>query len=323
MSERTATARLARAVIRRHSRSFALASWLLPRSVAADAEVLYAYCRRADDAIDLCAPEERLGHLAMLRAQVDAMYSAGPIADPVLAAMRDLVSRRSVPRACLDEFLAGMQMDASAAAYETFGDLLVYCHRVAGTVGLMMSHVMGVRSRRALVHAAHLGIAMQLTNVARDVCEDWGRGRLYLPLDMLRRAGADDPRASLGQAFPADAVAATRTVTRELLARAEDYYRSGDAGIAHLPARCALAVRAARLIYSRIGARIRADGCHPLATRAVVSTRRKLALVARAALEAGLRALASMLRPRLRIPDEAWASSTSEATLPGLEAPLP
>lgn len=251
------------------------------------------------------------------------MYVAFPIADPMLVAMRELVRRCRIPRAYLDEFLEGMRMDASGVAYETFDDLLRYCHRVAGTVGLMMCHVMGVRSRRALVHAAHLGIAMQLTNVARDVGEDWGRGRLYLPRRMLRRAGArGDLRANPGQAFPAQWVAATRAVTRELLDRAEAYYRSGDAGLVFLPLRGCLAVRAARLIYSRIGARIRANGCDPLRPRAFVPARSKLALVARAAVEAGLRVMASLLGARARVGPAPSESMEREGdALPGLDAP--
>lgn len=126
-------ARLARDVIRRHSRSFALASWSLPRPVATDAEVLYAFCRRVDDGVALGAPSHRVGHLEAVRAELDAIYGCDLLADPMLDAMRELLRRRSIPRTYFDEFLAGMRMDAEGSSYETFSDLLLYCHRVAGT----------------------------------------------------------------------------------------------------------------------------------------------------------------------------------------------
>lgn len=321
MNELAAATYLARAAIRRHSKSFAMASRLLPRSIAADAEILYAWCRKADDAVDLEPAVDPSAALRALEAEVGAMYSEQSTADPIVAAMRGLVSRCNIPRAYLDEFLLGMQMDASSTVYQSFADLLLYCHRVAGTVGLMMCHVMGVRERRALVHAAHLGIAMQLTNIARDVLEDWKRGRLYLPAHMLARAGAGGLRARLGRPFPSEAVSATRVVVAELLDRAEDYYRSGDAGLAHLSPRCAFAVRTARLVYSRIGVRLRRDKCHPFAARATVPTHRKLALVARAALETSLRAPTSMLRPRPRVPAPSFDPRLP--ALRDLEAPSP
>jgi len=290
--------------IRKHSKSFSLAATLLPRAIASDAVLLYAYCRRADDKIDL-VPEADGTHVAALRAEVDWMYGSRPLADPLIAAMRELVSRRGIPRAYFEEFLAGLEMDASGTAYESFADLVTYAYRVAGIVGLMMCHVMGVRNRRALVHAAHLGIAMQLTNVARDVHEDWLRGRLYLPDEMLKRAGAADLRAQARRGpFPPDAREAVSAVIEELLGRAEAYYRSGDVGVELLSTRCGFAVRVARLVYSRIGACIRDRGCNPLAPRAVVSSLHKYALVARALLETAVRFPAAVLGARPRAPVE-------------------
>jgi phytoene synthase len=289
--------------IRKHSKSFSLAAMLLPRAIASDAVLLYAYCRRADDAIDL-VPDANGTHVAALRAEVDAMHGSQPLADPLLAAMRDLVSRRAIPRAYFDELVAGLEMDACGTAYASFADLVTYAYRVAGIVGLMMCHVMGVRDRRALVHAAHLGIAMQLTNVARDVHEDWRRGRLYLPDEMLERAGATQLRTRQREQLPLDVREAVSAVTEELLVRAEAYYRSGDAGVDLLSPRCAFAVRVARLVYSRIGARVRQRGCDPLAPRAMVSSPHKYALVARALIETAVGLPAAMLGARPRAPHE-------------------
>ena len=159
------------------------------------------------------------------------------------------------------------------------GILLVYAYRVAGVVGPMMCHVMGVRRPEALVRAAHLGIAMQLTNIARDVAEDWQRGRLYLP-DALACHGVHGLRERLGAPLPPHATDGVARAVAELLALADHYYRSGEEGLFDLSPRCALAVDAARSIYAEIGRVLRARGCDPRAGRAVVSTRRKLWLLA-------------------------------------------
>jgi phytoene synthase len=275
----------ARSVIAAQSKSFALAARLLPRAVRDDAVVLYAYCRRVDDAIDCAPTHEQPTALAELHDELIALYGESTLRDPLLSAFARLVRARAVPRRYLDELLAGMAMDVAGMRYATLAELLGYCHRVAGTVGLMMCHVMGVRHPRALRHAAHLGIAMQLTNIARDVLEDWERGRLYLPDDLLAAHGAADLRARLGGALPAGAAAGVAATVNALLDRADAYYRSGDAGLRELSPRCALAVRAARLVYSRIGSVLRARGCDPRCGRAVVGRGAKLALLARAALE--------------------------------------
>jgi phytoene synthase len=175
-----------------------------------------------------------------------------------------------------------MEMDAACTVYGSYATLLSYCYRVAGTVGLMMSHVMGVRQAGALRHAAHLGMGMQLTNICRDVGEDWERGRLYLPSDLLAAAGAPSLRSFLGQPLPVSARGAIAAVTKELLRRAEALYRSGDEGIPYLSWRSAIAVRTARLVYADIGRVILAQRADPFAPRAVVGKGRKLALAVRA-----------------------------------------
>jgi phytoene synthase len=264
-------------IISKNSKSFALSSRLLPRGERAHALALYAYCRRADDAVDLAGADEAATRLDALRAELDALYRGEPLADPIAAAFQRVVRARRIPRLYLDELLLGFEMDVRGQRYENLPELLRYCHCVAGTVGLMMCHVMGVRDERALAHAAHLGIAMQLTNICRDVLEDLGRSRLYLPLD----AGAPLPVAHDAQLTDEDASAAA-TATRQLLSVADRYYASADAGLLYLSPRCALAVRAARLIYARIGEELQRQGCDPRAGRAIVPRSTKLWLALRA-----------------------------------------
>jgi len=271
-----------RASIALHSKSFALASRLLPSDGRDEAAVVYAWCRRADDAIDLAAPSDQARSVTRLAYELESIYDGEAQADPILAAFQAVALHHRVPRVYPEELLAGMAMDADGTVYGSYTQLLSYCFRVAGTVGLMMSHVMGVRNPAALKHAAHLGMAMQLTNICRDVHEDWQRGRLYLPDDMLAERGAFDLRARLGGDLPAEARGAVASATRQLLGRANDFYVSGDRGIPLLSLRCAWAVRTASLVYADIGRVILARDADPFAPRAVVGTTRKLRLALRA-----------------------------------------
>jgi phytoene synthase len=300
-----------RASIEQHSKSFALASRLLPRQVNHDAVVLYAYCRRADDAIDLSPAAQHLTQLERLRAELDSVYAGASQDDPLLAAFQVVVQDCAVPRTYLDELLAGMEMDAQRVHYYTMADLLQYAYRVAGTVGLMMCHVMGVRGSEALRHAAHLGMAMQLTNIARDVQEDWSRGRLYLPEQLLVQCGGTPLYPEDCQPMPRSAAEPLARATDQLLNHAEAFYRSGDAGLRHLSPRCALAIRAARLVYSAISTRVRAQGCDPFAERAYVSRAHKFSLVAYAAWLSALRLPETIWRPRPRIPSQCLSDPSS------------
>ena len=291
------------ATIQHHSKSFAMAAKLLPREVNHAAVVLYAYCRRTDDMIDLCPLEQQAQRLFQLQAELSAIYAGEPQSDALLARFQQVVTAYAVPRVYLDELLLGMQMDTQQVRYRTLADLLLYAYRVAGVVGLMMCHVMGVRETRALRHAAHLGMAMQLSNIARDVHEDWERGRLYLPDALLEACGVEGLDAALGHGeLPRTAAAGVAQATELLLRRADEFYRSGDAGVPYLSFRCGIAIRAARLVYSEISMRVREQGCDPFAPRAVVSKARKLGLVAYALWLSTSRSLSLIGRPAPRIP---------------------
>jgi len=280
----TSSAKVARATIAHHSKSFALASRLLGRRVRDQTAVVYTWCRRADDAVDeqpAASPAELAEVLDTLRAELDAAYTRTAV-DPVLVSFGEVVRERGVPRHYPEELIAGLAMDASSTHYATVDDVLLYAWRVAGVVGLMMSHVFGVSDEDALVNAAHLGLAMQLTNICRDVAEDWDRGRLYLPDDLLANHGAPGLARELGRPLPATAREPIARTVADLLALADRYYRSGDRGIRALPWRAALAVSAARRVYSAIGGRIARANHDVLAGRAVVPGASKLGHVASA-----------------------------------------
>jgi len=266
-----------------HSKSFALAGQLLPEQQRRDAAVLYTYCRLADDSIDLAAPESQPAALEQLQRSLDSVYRGEAQPDVRLRAFQELVQRRRLPREYPEQLLHGMRMDTEGVVYQTLEELLLYCHRVAGVVGLMMCHVLGLSDRHALRNAAHLGIAMQLTNICRDVAEDFQRGRLYLPRQMLLEAGAPTLGEPLLGQLPQAARDGVTLVTRRLLREADRFYRSGDAGMLALPFRAAFSVRAARLIYAAIGGRIRRSDYDAYAMRAVVPSSHKFRLLLKAA----------------------------------------
>lgn len=279
----TAAVAEARRVLAAKSRSFALAGRMLGREARDRAAVVYAFCRRADDAIDLAPAGRQAEAIARLRGELAELYAGRATGDPVLDAFGEVARACRIPRAYPDELIAGLEMDASGVRYGSFAELGRYCYRVAGTVGLMMCHVLGLRHDRALPRAVHLGIAMQLTNICRDVAEDWALGRLYLPADMLGQEGAGDLASALGGPFPEAARRPVVRVVRRLLAEADCFYASADRGMFDLPPRAAFAIRIARLVYSAIGSQLAAQGYDPLAGRAVVPARKKLILAALAA----------------------------------------
>ena len=267
-----------------HSKSFALAGKLLPEQQRRDAAVLYTYCRLADDSIDLVEPQAQPAALDTLRSELDSVYRGDFQRDVRLRAFQELVQRRRLPREYPEQLLAGMRMDVEGAEYQTLNELLLYCHRVAGVVGLMMCHVLGLSDARALKNAAHLGIAMQLTNICRDVAEDWQRGRVYLPQQMLAECGDVSLTGERAGTLPQAARRAVTGVTHRLLSEADRFYRSGDVGMPALPWRAAFSVHAARLIYSAIGWQIQRGDYDPYSMRAIVPRLRKLRLLIKAAL---------------------------------------
>ena len=293
------------------SKSFALAARLLPRHSRHAALVVYAWCRRADDAIDRAPAPARQAALAALHEELDRIAAGSTTGDPVIDAFGTVMAATATPWHYPREMLAGMRMDLGqesyAAAYEDLPDLLRYCYRVAGTVGLMMSHVLTLRDDTALQAAAQLGVAMQLTNICRDVVEDWQLGRLYLPATWLARAGLGDLRARLGAPFPNTARDPLRAVVADTLALAGRFYTAAESGFVALPWRAALSIRAAGAIYAAIGARIARAGCDVTAGRAVVPLAGKLTAVAAAAgaaaaeLPARMRARGAPFRPPARV----------------------
>jgi phytoene synthase len=276
----TADVAACRAMLRGGSRSFFAASLVLPKSVREPATGLYAFCRMADDAID--HGSDRVRALAELRERLDRIYAGDPCPEFPDRAFADAVSRFAIPKSFPEALLEGFEWDSGNRRYPDISTLKSYGVRVAGTVGAMMAMVMGVRDPVLLARACDLGVAMQLTNIARDVGEDARADRLYLPLEWLQDAGID-PAAWLERpAFDARIAA----VIERLLATADELYARADAGIASLPSSCRPGMHAARLLYAEIGHELRRRGLDSVTERAIVPWQRKTRILAEAVIAA-------------------------------------
>ena len=277
--------RRARTLTETHGRSFALAAWALPAARRDAARALYAFCRRLDDLVDEAAPASDVARrLVDTSALIEIVHGpdALPAVDPPwhraeLAALRDAIRRYDIPVAPFRELVAGVEMDLTRRRYPTFAHLDLYCFRVAGTVGLMLAPVLGYSRPRALRAAADLGRAMQLTNILRDVREDLGRGRVYLPQDELAAFGVSEDDLARGHMS-----GRMRRLFEWQIARARGLYAGGRAGIRFLEgARSRLTVRLMAALYADILRAIEAQDYDVFRSRAVVPGRRRLVLVAR------------------------------------------
>lgn len=283
--------------IAKGSKSFALASRIFAPAMRDDAAMLYAWCRHCDDVID----GQEMGHgqitdyrdgqrerLESLTAQTKAALEQGGHSDPIFAGLARVFTAHDIPHRHAYELLRGFEMDTDIRRYVTRDDILDYCYHVAGVVGVMMAYVMGVRDAPTLDRASDLGLAFQLTNIARDVIDDARAERAYVPEDLLNAAHAPLQPAALAQRenWPPAFEAAT-----QLLDMAEQYYASAKVGIKELPFRCAWAICAALKVYREIGQTLRKGGPEAWAQRVSASKSRKMWLAVSASGAASLKAL--------------------------------
>lgn len=262
-------------LLRKGSKSFFAASLLLPKRVREPMVPVYAFCRIADDVVDESNDANAVGSL---RARLGAAYAGEPHDSPVDRAFADVARTHGVPREVMEALIEGFAWDAEGKRYETIGDLQAYCARVASTVGVVMSLLMGTRDPIALARACDLGVAMQLTNIARDVGEDARNGRIYLPLGWLEEAKID-PASFIARPVFTEALG---RVVEKLLRHASGLYVRADAGIAMLPLDCRSSIRAASLIYSDIGRYVEKANFDSVSRRAYTPLGRKLRLLLQA-----------------------------------------
>jgi phytoene synthase len=256
----------ARATTRRVARTFALACRLLPRAVRDEVYLLYLVFRSLDDLVDEARPE------AGARVEAVAAWAEGRPGErtPEVDVLGTLGARHPLPREAVADFCAGMRQDLACETFATEADVDRYCYRVAGTVGLVMIAVLGARDvRRAHTAAVALGIAMQRTNILRDIDEDAEHGRVYLAQDSVMRHGSLEPGRRAG-------------LLREQIAYADILYERGLAGVGELRSG-GRAITAAGAMYREILREIERDGYGARQGRARVPRTRKLAVAAGAA----------------------------------------
>ncbi len=268
----------AKRVMKQGSLSFMLASRLLGADERTSIFLLYRWFRHCDDVIDgsaafaanplqtvqskTCLPVDKAHGLAGLREESLKAFEGSDGSDEVFQGFGWVMRKHRIPFIYVDDFLKGMEMDVQSFKYETAEDLCLYAYRVAGTVGLLCSHIFGLRGDQALEKAAAMGMAMQFTNIARDVAEDYRMGRIYLPATWLEAESL--PKADLLNPLH---VNKTLRLIKKLVNLADGYYVLGASGLADLPWRAGLAVAAARRIYQGIGDKAVSSGKQSLIKR--------------------------------------------------------
>ena len=259
MSEIVKAFRYCEVVTKKHAKSFYFAAKFLPRHKRKAVYPIYALCRHVDDEIDESATENQekaIKAVEKWRSELEKVY-AGEADNGqrttdngqflVLSAWRELLQTYKIPLKLPLELIEGVLMDTHTNRFETFEELYVYCYRVASTVGLMSSEILGYSNGKALEYAEKMGVGMQLTNILRDVKEDAGRGRIYLPQEDLRRFDVSEEQIFAGRA--------DENFIRMMkfqVARARDFYREGERGIGFLEKDSRFTVLLASRVYGRI-----------------------------------------------------------------------
>jgi phytoene synthase len=279
--------RRCRAVTREHAKSFYFASHVLPERKRMSAYAVYDFCRRVDNAVDAGArvsdSPDRLRQVESLRERLNAVYDFSRPAEADLRALRETVDAFDIPRSYFLDLLRGVEMDCAGREFTNFAELHEYCYCVASVVGLMMTRILGVSDESALSAAADLGTAMQLTNILRDIREDYAMGRIYLPKDEMARFEVTAEDLACGVVTDK-----FRELMRFQIDRARGYYASAARGIPILPDDGSrLCVRLMSEIYSGILSAIERNDYDVFSVRASVPLSSKLRIAVRTLIPVG------------------------------------
>ena len=274
-----------------HAKTFYFASRFLPPEKKNACYAIYAFCRYIDDLVDKnlmrsLSSEESLEKLSEAvdewRQHLQALYNGEFIDHPIMIALKDTISRFGIPENLPNELIDGVNMDMSKTRYENFEDLKVYCYKVASVVGLMTTYVFGFRDEKTFSYAVDLGIAMQMTNILRDVKEDAMGGRIYLPKEEMDQFGYSEEdlmKFTLNRNF--------RELMHYQISRATEYYDTADKGIQMLNRDSRVTVGLMSRNYRKILHIIRENDFNVFGKRTYVPVHRKLADVPKVMLEFG------------------------------------
>lgn len=234
---------------------------VLPAEKRRAVVAVWDFCRAVDDAVDEAAsPAVAVTQTARWRRELAAAFDGGAPETPQGQALAPLVKRFNLPRPAFDALIEGVEMDLGSRRYETFADLYEYCIRVASAVGLMCVEIFGYRDPRAREYATELGVALQLTNILRDVPGDLAQGRLYLPLEDLRHHGVTeaDLQREIGAAGRGVQSPAVKALLASNARRAREYYARADAALPRADRRRLVAAEIMGAIYRALLDRIEA-----------------------------------------------------------------
>ncbi|MDE0014869.1 MAG: phytoene/squalene synthase family protein [Candidatus Poribacteria bacterium] len=267
----------ARKITAHYSKSFYFSAQMLPKEQRWATFALYGFCRHCDNLID--TPRQRteaeiLREIQRLTEELQVAYNTGESQDPIIRAFILVAKAYGIPIAYPLDLLNGVAMDVEQARYKTFDELSLFCYRVAAVVGLMMTHVLGYKDERAFGYAKQLGIAMQLTNILRDVKEDKEMGRLYIPQADLAQFGVTEQ-----DIFKEKMTPQLRALMKFQVERADQYYTEAIPGIPLLKTESQYAIYSAARIYRGILRKIESQDYNPFLTRVFVSSTQKIGIL--------------------------------------------
>lgn len=268
---------LAETITKQHAKTFYFASRFLKKEKRSAAYAVYAICRISDEAVDGKQYPSSLGSLAVLQQKIDAVYKNAHPSDPLLLALQQSINKYHIPKKYFDSLIEGMHMDLYKNRYKNFEELYDYCYKVAGVVGLIMLEIFGYTDPKATDYAINLGVAMQLTNILRDIKEDFNRNRIYLPEDEMQRfqvSESDILRSQINENF--------KELMKFQIARSREYYEKAKRGIKMLSDLSSRFVACAMAdIYSQILNSIEKNDYDVFTGRASVSTPGKIIAVSK------------------------------------------
>lgn len=267
----------AKSIIDHHAKSFSFASKFIPEQRRWATFATYSFCRYADNIVD--NPRERskkeiIDELNEIRNEIDFAYKYGESEHPVLKSFIIAAKMYDIPKQYTFDLLDGVEMDLTIDRYKTFDELYLFCYRVASVVGLMMTYVLGFKDDKTLKYAEEMGVAMQLTNILRDIKEDKNMGRIYLPLDEIKQFHLKESDF-FSENFNLD----FRNFMQYQVDRAKFYYQDSTKGISMLEHESRFSIYAAGRIYSGILRKIEERGYNPFLGRVFVPKSEKISIL--------------------------------------------
>lgn len=276
----------ARRITGEYAKTFYFASRFLPEDKRRAAYAVYALCRLSDETVDAAGQDTAAAEASLerLRAEIRSAYANADLSEPLLAAFRATVRAYDIPPEYFEELISGMRMDLVKDRYENFEELYDYCYKAAGVVGLIMLRIFGSNHPHAQQHAVSLGIAMQLTNIARDIKEDFARQRVYIPGDELRHYGVSFNQIKEGRMSDR-----MKKLLRMQITRARQFYLKSRPGLPMITdGRCRFVACLMKELYAGICDEIERADYDIFTRRAHVSMGRKLFLTAQMILRGDL-----------------------------------